>query len=51
MEVGAIVAALVATPLIGSPISPVLQKRKAGTEWVELGKIEDYEMGQPTMVQ
>lgn len=49
--VGAIVAALVATPLIGSLISPVLKKRKAETGWVELGKIEDFEVRRPTMVQ
>ena len=48
---GAIVAALVAIPLIGSLISPLLQKRKAETKWVELGKIEDFKVGQPEMVQ
>jgi Rieske Fe-S protein len=42
---------MVGIPLIGSLISPVLQKRKMGTEWVELGKIADFEVGQPTMVQ
>ncbi len=48
---GAIVSALVAIPLIGSLVSPVLQKKEKGTEWVELGKIEDFDVGQPTMVQ
>lgn len=51
MGLGAIVSALVGIPLIGSLISPVLQKRKTGTEWVELGKIADFEVGQPKMVQ
>ncbi len=49
--IGAIVAALVATPLIGSLISPILEKKKVETEWVELGKTADFEEGQPTMVQ
>ncbi len=48
---GAIVSGLVAFPLIGSLISPILEKKKAATEWVELGKVEDFEVGQPTMVQ
>ncbi len=47
---GAIVATLVGIPLIGSLISPVLQKRKTATGWVELGKIEDFDVRQPTMV-
>ena len=49
--IGAIVSALVATPLIGSLISPILEKKKVETEWAELGKIEDFEVGQPAMVQ
>ncbi len=48
---GVTLAVIVGIPLIGSLISPVLQKRKAGTEWVELGKTEDFEVGRPTMVQ
>ncbi len=48
---GAIISGLAAFPLIGSLISPILEKKKAETEWVELGKVEDFEVGQPTMVQ
>ncbi len=48
---GAIVSALVGIPLVGSLISPILQKKKVETEWVELGKIADFEVGQPKMVQ
>jgi Rieske Fe-S protein len=46
-----VISALVAIPLVGSVISPVLQKRKAATDWIELGKTEDFGVGQPTMVQ
>ncbi len=49
--VGATIAVLAGIPLIGSLISPVLQKRKMGTEWIELGKTGDFEVGRPTMVQ
>lgn len=48
---GALVSALVATPLIGSLISPLLEKRNPDDEWVELGKMEDFRVGQPKMVQ
>ncbi len=48
---GAIISGLVALPLIGSLISPILEKEKVATGWVELGKTDDFKVGQPTMVQ
>lgn len=48
---GAIISGLVALPLIGNLVSPILEKKKAGTRWVELGRTEDFKVGQPTMVQ
>ncbi len=47
----AIISGLVALPLIGTLASPILQKKKVETKWVELGKTEDFEVGQPTIVQ
>lgn len=48
---GAIISALVATPLIGSLLSPLLEKKKEKTGWAELGKTEDFKVGQPKRVQ
>ncbi|MFQ6121441.1 MAG: Rieske 2Fe-2S domain-containing protein [Dehalococcoidales bacterium] len=49
--IGAVITALMGIPLIGSLISPVLHKKRGWSGWVELGKIEDFEVGRPTMVQ
>lgn len=47
-----VISALAGIPLIGSFLSPVLQKKKPGAEeWVELGKVENFKVGEPQMVQ
>ncbi|MBI4186869.1 MAG: ubiquinol-cytochrome c reductase iron-sulfur subunit [Chloroflexi bacterium] len=51
LGLGAIISALIATPLVGSLVSPLVQKKKAEAEWRELGKIEDFKAGKPKIVQ
>lgn len=48
---GAVAASMVGVPLVGSLMSPLLAKKKASEEWADLGKVEDFKDGKPTMVQ
>lgn len=44
------IALLLGVPLIGSLVSPVFVKKKADSEWVEIGETRNFPVDRPTMV-
>ena len=49
--VGGIVAILLGLPLVSSMVTPVLNKKKTESEWVELGEITDFEKDRPVLAR